>query len=283
MNDHFKANNTRLTNDNVSIIVPANHYDVRGDNRILIPIISHHKIGFINNDAEIIVNPAFDKVYGEARNQEDLIRVAKRYSYSIPGKAKEQPYLYDRDKWGVIDSKGKLIVDIEYKGISISDDKEVLTLHDYTKGYCAINRNGNVIVPFGKYDYIDGFSYGYARVKRGKTTNGRIDNDNLWGIINTKGEEVLPLDYAKIWKFHEKHYLGFTTVETKDSVRHKFLFSEGKLNTEMQSRLHNDVEFDSFHHYGEYAGTYAQDVMGYDDDTINDAFDGDPDAYWNID
>ena len=36
-------------------------------------------------------------------------------------------------------------------------------------------------------------------------------------------------------------------------------------------------------HYGEYAGSYAQDVMGYSDDVIDDAFDGDPDAYWNID
>ena len=35
--------------------------------------------------------------------------------------------------------------------------------------------------------------------------------------------------------------------------------------------------------YGEYAGTYAQDVEGYSDDVIDDAFDGDPDAYWNID
>ena len=32
-----------------------------------------------------------------------------------------------------------------------------------------------------------------------------------------------------------------------------------------------------------YAGTYAQDVAGYSDDVIDDAFDGDPDAYWNID
>ena len=36
-------------------------------------------------------------------------------------------------------------------------------------------------------------------------------------------------------------------------------------------------------HYGEYAGSYAQDVGGYSDDVIDDAFDGDPDAYWNID
>ena len=36
-------------------------------------------------------------------------------------------------------------------------------------------------------------------------------------------------------------------------------------------------------HFGEFSGTYAQDVMGYSDDVINDAFDGAPDAYWNID
>lgn len=36
-------------------------------------------------------------------------------------------------------------------------------------------------------------------------------------------------------------------------------------------------------HYGEFSGSYAQDEMGYSDDVINDAFEGDPDAYWNID
>lgn len=47
---------------------------------------------------------------------------------------------------------------------------------------------------------------------------------------------------------------------------------------------YNDYEQDDYGtHYGEYAGTYAQDVAGYSDDVINDAFDGEPDAYWNID
>lgn len=36
-------------------------------------------------------------------------------------------------------------------------------------------------------------------------------------------------------------------------------------------------------HYGKYSGTYAQDVAGLSDDAIDDAFEGDPDAYWNID
>ena len=35
--------------------------------------------------------------------------------------------------------------------------------------------------------------------------------------------------------------------------------------------------------YGRYAGSYAQDEMGYSDDDIDTIFDGDPDAYWNID
>ena len=35
--------------------------------------------------------------------------------------------------------------------------------------------------------------------------------------------------------------------------------------------------------YGEFEGSYAQDVMDYSDDYIREAFDGEPDAYWNID
>lgn len=35
--------------------------------------------------------------------------------------------------------------------------------------------------------------------------------------------------------------------------------------------------------YDRYNGSYAQDVMGYSDDEIDIVFDGDPDAYWNID
>ncbi len=35
--------------------------------------------------------------------------------------------------------------------------------------------------------------------------------------------------------------------------------------------------------YGKYVGTYAQDVEGLSDSFIDDALDGEPDAYWNID
>lgn len=45
-----------------------------------------------------------------------------------------------------------------------------------------------------------------------------------------------------------------------------------------------DDEYDNYNEYGsEYEGTYAHDIAGLDDDAISDAFEGDPDAYWNID
>ena len=37
------------------------------------------------------------------------------------------------------------------------------------------------------------------------------------------------------------------------------------------------------HTYGRYNGSYAQDVEGWSDQDIDDVFDGNPDAYWNID
>lgn len=51
----------------------------------------------------------------------------------------------------------------------------------------------------------------------------------------------------------------------------------------MEDEYYDYDEDDYGTHYGEYVGTYAQDIAGYLDDEINDAFDGEPDAYWNID
>lgn len=35
--------------------------------------------------------------------------------------------------------------------------------------------------------------------------------------------------------------------------------------------------------YDNYNGSYAQDVEDWSDQDIDDVFEGDPDAYWNID
>ena len=47
----------------------------------------------------------------------------------------------------------------------------------------------------------------------------------------------------------------------------------------------DDYDMDCYERdsYGEYAGTYAQDVEGLSDNFINDVLGGEADAYWNID
>lgn len=192
---------------------------------------------------------------------------------------------------------------------------------DYLWG--VLDHEGNEIVPFGKYGWIDGFDQGLARV-RTQGNSGRVANtvaiidlesdkakvvegrENLedfikldrakhpetyakWGIINERGEEVLPVEYDDVWNFFGKG--RFSTKVVKNGETHEVFFHD--LNPELPVKgvksydRSKEYDYDSYEdygsHYGEYTGSYAQDVMGYSDDVINDAFDGDPDAYWNID
>lgn len=64
-------------------------------------------------------------------------------------------------------------------------------------------------------------------------------------------------------------------------------FDEMRIKRLYYDDTYYDTEGGSYWHeeetYERYNGSYAQDVMGYSDDDIDTIFDGDPDAYWNID
>lgn len=194
--------------------------------------------------------------------------------------------------------------------------------------YAVTDLDDNVIVPFGKYDWIEGFDFGLSRVRtkgihnhpecwvpcncktqkeydeqmaeikeegRKYEEDRRLHNEKYskWGIINEEGEEVLPVEYDEVWGFMGRGYAS-TNVE-KDGITRKVYFDvRHNRPTQITQRsgyvrdyYDDDYESDSYDdygsNYGEYAGSYAQDVEGYSDDVIGDAFDGDPEAYWNID
>lgn len=271
-NNQFAANWAQLVEDQVYFIVPADKYDVRNDDRLLIPFKQNQKIGFVNQYAEPIVEPKYDIIHGDIKNESDLIRVGVRFSYGY-AKPNGKVQTYDRYKWGIINSKGILILAPQYVQIYISDDKTLFSVKNREKGYGVINCNGDIVIPFGEYSIIDGYTNGYARVKK----------DGKWGIIDTTGRVVLSLEYDEIWNFHNRSELYSTRV-IKDGECLRFNLENGMLYNHVTSEEHNAIFDDDYgSHYGEYAGTYAQDVAGYSDDVINDAFDGEPDAYWNID
>lgn len=269
----IKRNSAQLVEDNVYYIVPASKYDIRNDERLLIPFMRNHKIGFVNQQAVPLVEPKYDIVHGDIFEKTDYVLVGVRYSYGYP-RPGNRAQTYERYKWGLLDSYGNNVIKCDYASISISDDYTLFTLKNYDKGYCVVDRNSNVIVPYGDYSIIDGFTDGYARVKK----------DNKWGIIDKQGKVALSVEYDNIWFFHKKTHYGFTRVSKKGIGVFRFDFMTGKLTDFNLEKYHQYEKEDAFSsHYGEYAGTYAQDVAGYSDDVINDAFDGEPDAYWNID
>lgn len=64
--------------------------------------------------------------------------------------------------------------------------------------------------------------------------------------------------------------------------RHKYNFELESVE-EAEAYFRNYIENKEPDTYGGYAGSYAQDELGYSDDDIDTIFDGDPSAYWNID
>lgn len=86
------------------------------------------------------------------------------------------------------------IVTMENIKEKLYNNIKVIQNKDYKWG--VEDDSGKVIVPYGKYDWIDSYWNDLARVSK----------RNKWGAINTKGEEVIPVVFDNMWNFCEKDY-----------------------------------------------------------------------------
>lgn len=68
--------------------------------------------------------------------------------------------------------------------------------------YAYIDIHNNQIVPFGKYSWLDpSFVCGFARVVYYDIALKK----EIWGIIDTLGNCVIPIEYDKIWTLKENY------------------------------------------------------------------------------
>ena len=117
----------------------------------------------------------------------------------------------------------------------------------------------NTTLTFGKY--------------QGKTLKEIADiNPSYieWCILNLNHFNITPSTFEAI-KESKPTFPRSTEVEDlcqEESSRRSYYSSDDYYERES---------------YGQYQGSYAQDVEGLSDDFINDVLDGDPEAYWNID
>lgn len=105
-------------------------------------------------------------------------------------------------------------------------------------------------------------SYFFWCINRCDGLHFLVEDNVLIQIKNAFPEIVLSKDIEKI-------------------CQNRFIDYENDL-IESSINYQNDY-YDEDNTYGRYACSYAQDVMGYSDDDIDTIFDGDPNAYWNID
>lgn len=271
-------------NQYTKVLVPASSYHMQDDNRLLVPFTSGDKIGFVDKEGAIVVKPQFTMYYGDCYDESDNIRVSVDCLYGFI-RSGGKVATYKRPMYGLINYKGETIFEPSfYSLIPAIGNKNLYTVQNNHFEYAVLNIDGTEVVPFGKYSWIDGFDNGLARVRIGNVTNGQIQNGSKWGLINENGDEVLPLEYDNIWAFYGKRRV--TTKVVKGNIAQNVVLSEILCKDEAQEydcSSNNYYDDDYGTSYGEYADTYAQDVEGYSDDVIDDAFDGDPDAYWNID
>ena len=271
-------------NQYTKVLVPASSYNMQDDNRLLIPFTSGDKIGFVDKEGTIVVKPQFTMYYGECYDENDIIKVSIDNLYGFP-RSGGKVATYKRPMYGLINYKGETIFEPSfYSLLPAIGNKKLFTVQNNHFEYAVLNIDGTEVVPFGKYSWIDGFDNGLARVRIGNVTNGQIQNGSKWGLIDENGNEVLPLEYNDIWTFYGKKRVSTKVV--KDNIAQDIVFSEilGVNRVQEKGNYSDNYYADDYGtSYGEYAGTYAQDVEGYSDDVIDDAFDGDPDAYWNID
>ena len=100
-----------------------------------------------------------------------------------------------------------------------------------------------------------------------------VCKDNKWGIINEWGKPLIEC----VWDEIKRVSIGKTIV-IKDG-------QPIEIELDNRSKKTGGIKTSTYERptYERYAGSYAQDEMGYSDDDIDTIFDGDPSAYWNID
>lgn len=190
-------NTIKSIQQNAKVIVPIENYDLVKDTRLLIPFTYGEKVGFFNQDLDVVVSPEYITYHGECYSKDNYIMTVKRIPCYL---GYRNIYFY-----GIIDSQGMEILPAEYFRIWFPYKSDTLfTVEDKKSKYGVMNSKGKEVIPFDKYTYIDGVSHGYFRVKIGGSPDCLEGNGAKWGIINSKGEEVVPLKYDFIQPFYQK-------------------------------------------------------------------------------
>lgn len=148
----------------------------------------------------------------------------------------------------------------------------------YKNGKCGlIHEQGEEIIP-PVYDDCLGSCWFKNYDKKHKYIIVTLKNKK--GILNELGEVIAEIKYDKI-QFSYPTEGNAKNLEAKGWIgSDEFILIDSGVGLNNLNIKSSNYEKRTYEKYG---GSYAQDEMGYSDDDIDTIFDGNPDAYWNID
>ncbi len=126
--------------------------------------------------------------------------------------------------FGAKDGKGDVIIPFLYKEMyPFSCGLSMVRNQKYQ--YAYINQSNEEIIKFGQYSWCDSrFVCGYARVVKYCT----FEQKDKWGIIDTKGNVIVPLEYDKIWTLKEGFLHDLKAFKGDKEVRINLIFLSSK-------------------------------------------------------
>lgn len=225
--------------------------------KLLLPIKSRNKWGYIDREQETYIKPQFD--LADAFH-EGLAIISYEGAYGFVDKTGEIviPTIFDdafkvqeghavvglQDKWGLINRSGEFVIEPIYE--DLGNLNEGLTYFSENENYGYFDKKGVVRLQpiytdasdfeLGKaivstnsgYGLIDPFGttfipFKYDRLLKYDENRYAAKLDDKWGIIDGEGEILLPFDYSYIGKVESNRAL----VE-KDSL-FNYLNNHGEL------------------------------------------------------
>lgn len=260
------------------------------------------KKGLINSTGTVILEPIYD--FLEVSTNENVL--LSNNGGKLEDDEFEDKKLVGGD-WGAVKPTGEIICEPFYDDIRIDDNYLIVKMGDK----CGLmNVNGDMVLDT-VYDDILSPTEGLIAIK----TKTKYRFDSLWGFVDLNGEIKIQPGFEKVGRFYagraaykQDCRYGFidingekitpplySSVENFDVVKQKakvyigeyynYVNLNGELLADWQHnvRTHFNDAYNEEEHYNRYNRTYAQAVEGWSDEEIDEVFDGNPDAYWNID
>lgn len=193
-------NLTILKEHRASVVL--NRYVLQNDARLLIPFAVDGKVGLLNHQGQVVIQPLYDEI--DDCLSEDAYLHVRRKCFVCERNREE-------NLCGLIDTTGKTILPLEYRWIIPSDTRELFSVQNMSYHHGVINQYQKEVIPFGIFPYIGKVVRGFVRVK---TKDG-------WGVSDLDGELIIN-GLEEIWDFDDKYD---SIVVKKNHVRYAISYT----------------------------------------------------------